>query len=191
MPSDSPGSRGAAVLASHVAFRGRIVDVAVERIRVAPDSPAIDVEIVRHNRSVGIVAMPSEDAIMLVRQYRHAAQAWMWELPAGSVDPGETPGQAAARECQEELGLVAESLETLGELFPLPGYCTELMTFFRATALRVPGPDDPAAHQDEDEDIEARAFAIGEIRRMLAEGELKDMKVAAALMLLEVGREQG
>lgn len=184
MPFDSPGPRGAAVLASHVAFRGRIVEVAVERIRVAPDSPAIDVEIVRHNRSVGIVAMPSDDAMMLVRQYRHATQAWMWELPAGSVDPGETPGEAAARECQEELGLVAESLEMLGELFPLPGYCTELMTFFKATRLRPPGAEDPAAHQDEDEDIEARAFGVDDIRRMLADGELRDLKTAAALALL-------
>jgi len=169
-----------------VAFRGRIVDVAVERIRVAPDSPAIDVEIVRHNRSVGIVAMPSDDAIMLVRQYRHAARAWMWELPAGSVDPGETPGQAAARECQEELGLVADSLETLGELFPLPGYCTELMTFFKATRLRPPGADDPAAHQDEDEDIEARAFTFAEVRGMVRSGEIRDMKTIAALALLDM-----
>lgn len=184
MPSDASRPGAAAILESRVAFRGRIVEVAVDRIRTTPDGPVIDVEIVRHARSVGIVAMPSKDEIMLVRQYRHAARGWLWELPAGSVDPGETPEQAAARECQEELGVVAGSLEPLGELFPLPGYCTELMTFFKATRLRPPGADDPAAHQDEDEDIEARAFGIDAIRRMVAKGELKDLKTAAALALL-------
>jgi ADP-ribose pyrophosphatase len=108
----------------------------------------------------------------------------MWELPAGSVDGDESPRQAAGRECHEELGLVAGALEEIGELFPLPGYCTELMTFFKATGLRAPGPGDPTAHQDEDEDIEARSFTLDEVRRMVAQGELKDMKLAAALVLL-------
>ena len=186
MPPEPVGEpRPVATLDSRIAFRGRIVEVAVERIRIAPDRPAMETEVVRHAPSVGIVAMPTPDTVLLVRQYRHAAAASMWELPAGSVDPGETPREAAARECQEELGLVAGALDALGTLFPLPGYCTEEMTLFKATRLRPPGADDPAAHQDEDEDIEGRAFAIGEIRRMLAEGELRDMKAAAALTLLE------
>ncbi|HXE81446.1 MAG TPA: NUDIX hydrolase [Vicinamibacterales bacterium] len=183
MPADESAPDAAAILDSRTAYRGRILDVAVERIRTTPDRSPFEVEIVRHAPSVGIVAMPSEEEIVLVRQYRHAAGAWLWELPAGSVDEGEAPAEAAARECQEELGLVAGSLEPLGSLFPLPGYCTERMTFFKATALRTPGPDDPAACQDEDEDIEAKAFSVSEIRRMLAAGEIVDMKLAAALTL--------
>jgi len=187
MSFDSPDPPTATVLHSRLAFRGRIFDVAVERVRLDAGAPPIDVEVVRHAGSVGIAAMPSEDSLVLVRQYRHAAGVRMWELPAGSVDRDESPRQAAARECQEELSLVAGSLEMLGELFPLPGYCTELMTFFKATGLRPPGPGDPAAHQDEDEDIEARTFSLAEIRRMLAGGEVKDLKTAAALVLLGRG----
>jgi ADP-ribose pyrophosphatase len=171
------------VVESGIRFHGRVFDVVVERIKRAGREPA-QVEIVRHGRSVGILAMPDENTILLVRQYRHATGGWIWELPAGGVDPGETAAEAAARECQEELGLIAGRLEPLGELYALPGYCTELMTFFRATALHEPGPEDAAAHQDEDEDIEPRAFELGEVRELLRSGRLRDLKAAAALAML-------
>ena len=173
------------VLDSRTVYRGRIVEAAVERLQMPGRDRPVTVEVVRHAPSVGIAAMPSPDSVWLVRQYRHAVPGWLWELPAGSVDDGERPEDAARRECHEELGLVAGDAQRIGELIPLPGYCSEVMTFFRMTALRTPGPDDPAAHQDEDEDIEARAFTFAEVRRMVRSGEIRDMKIVAALALIE------
>ena len=108
--------------------------------------------------------MPNPDAVVLVRQYRHPVGDYLWELPAGSIDPGEDAETAARRECHEELGLIAGAAERLGEAWPLPGYCTEYMTFFRLTGLRVPGADDAEAHQDEDEDIETQVFTLEQVR---------------------------
>ena len=82
------------------------------------------------------------------------------QLVVMSLKPGEDPDKAAMRECHEETGLVPERLERLGAFYPTPGYCDELMNFYRATELREPNPGEDA-HQDEDEDIEARpAFAV-------------------------------
>jgi ADP-ribose pyrophosphatase len=102
------------------------------------------------------------------------------------VDAGEHAEDAARRECHEELGLVPGALENLGTLIPLPGYCTEQMTFFKATGLRAPTSDDPEAHQDEDENIEARAFRLSELREMIRRGDIQDMKIVAVLALLDV-----
>jgi ADP-ribose pyrophosphatase len=172
-----------------VAYDGKIFQAVVARVRLPHRDRESTVEIVRHAPSVGIVAMPDPDSLFMVRQYRHAAGGYVWELPAGSVDEGEEPEAAARRETQEELGLVAGRLERLGELIALPGYCTEAMTFFRATDLREPGPGDPAAHQDEDESIEVQAFSLAEVREMILNGGIRDMKTAAVLPLLERGTD--
>ena len=88
------------------------------------------------------------------------------------------------RECQEEIGLIPSKLERLGAFFPTPGYCDEEMFFFKATALREAGPDDPAAQPDEDEDIETRRFAVEELRRLVRNGEIIDLKTVAGLLLI-------
>jgi ADP-ribose pyrophosphatase len=107
----------------------------------------------------------------------------LWELPAGSFDPGESPEAAAARECEEEIGLVPHRLERLASLFPSPGYCDEEMIFFRATGLRTPPPDSP--HKlDDDEDIQAVPVDIAEAKSMAARGDIVDLKTAYALTLI-------
>ena len=120
-----------------------------------------------------------------MRQYRQAIGRWAWELPAGSLKPGEDVENAARRECQEEIGLVPSQLERLGSFFPTPGYCDEEMHFFQATGLREPGAGDEEAQQDEDEDIEARPFARDQLQRMIASGEIIDLKTVAGLSLIE------
>ena len=114
-------------------------------------------------------------------RYRYAAGRFLWELPAGSLEVGEDRDLAAARECHEELGLIADGLERLQTLYPTPGFCTETMTYYRATKLRAPGPGDPPAHQDEDESIEVGAFSVDEIRAMIASGDIADLKTVAGL----------
>jgi ADP-ribose pyrophosphatase len=174
----------AKTLSSRVVYDGRIFKAVVERVVLPHRERESEVEIVEHSGSVAIAAMPRPDSLMLVRQYRHPTGDWLWELPAGSIDPGESAEQAARRECHEELGLIAGAAERVGELYALPGYCTELMTFFRVTGLRTPGPGEQAA-QDEDESIEPYAFTLAQVRQMILNGEIRDLKTAAALALLE------
>ena len=88
------------------------------------------------------------------------------------------------RECQEEIQMIPGRLERLGSFFPTPGYCDEEMNFYRATGLRLPGEHDEAAHADEDEDIEARAFSRNALQAMIAAGEIIDLKTVAGLALL-------
>jgi ADP-ribose pyrophosphatase len=163
-------------------YDGRIFDVVVETITL-PKGGTLNAEIVRHPGSVVIVPVTATGDVILVRQYRHAISRWAWELPAGSLKPGEDIRAAALRECHEEIGLVADSLEPLGAFYPTPGYCDERMNFFRASGLREPREDEHA-EQDEDEDIEAKAFTTDELRRMIASGEIIDLKTIAGLSLV-------
>jgi ADP-ribose pyrophosphatase len=165
-------------------FQGRVFNLQIETIRL-PKGGELQAEIIRHPGSVVIVPITAENEIILVRQYRPAIGRWAWELPAGSLKPGEDVERAARRECQEETGLMPSQLERMGSYFPTPGYCDEEMTFFKATGLRTPGPEDEEAHRDEDEDIEARAFAHAELRHMIEAGELIDLKTVAGLSLID------
>jgi ADP-ribose pyrophosphatase len=164
-------------------FEGRVFSVVVESI-TTHQGGQMEVEVVRHPGSVVLIPMTNEGEVVLVRQYRHAIGRAAWELPAGTLKPNEEPKKAAARECQEEIGLVPARLEPLGAFFPTPGYCDEEMNFYTATGLREPGPDDEKAEQDEDEDIEKRAFTIEQIRSMIRSGEIIDLKTVAGLALL-------
>jgi ADP-ribose pyrophosphatase len=163
-------------------FEGRVFTVQVESITL-PKGHALDAEIIRHPGSVVIVPMNDAGDVVLVRQYRHAIGRYTWELPAGSLKPGEDLQGAARRECQEEVGLVAERLEPLGAFFPTPGYCDENMHFYRATGLREPRAGDDDAHQDEDEDIEIRWVPLDEVRAMIRRNEVVDLKTIAGVTL--------
>lgn len=164
-------------------YAGRVITLRIETIPL-PGGGELRAEIVRHPGSVVIIPVTGRGEILLVRQYRHAIGALAWELPAGSLKPGEGLEEAAARECQEETGLVPSSLVRLGSFFPTPGYCDEQMHVFRAEGLRMPGPGDAVARQDEDEDIEAGAFTPARMRQMIAGGEIVDLKTVAGLLLL-------
>ena len=173
----------AEVLSTRTVYTGRIFDVTVDRVRL-PHGREADLEIVRHEGSVVLIPIASDGRVLLVRQYRHAVGRFLWELPAGSLETNEDVAAAAARECQEELGLIADHLERLHTFFPTPGFCTEAMTYFKATGLRTPGAGDPVAHQDEDESIEVGSFSTAEVRQMIDAGEIVDLKTVAVLFLL-------
>ena len=163
-------------------YTGRVFTLQVETIPL-PNGGELAAEIIRHPGSVVIIPLTESGELMLVQQYRHAVGRTVWELPAGSLKPGEDVERAAIRECHEETGLIPSRVEHVGSFYPTPGYCDELMHFFKATGLRTPGADDDAAHQDEDEDIEARAFARVEVEAMMKSGAIVDLKTLAGLAL--------
>lgn len=161
-------------------FTGKVFDVDRDRVRM-PNGRDVTVDVVRHPPSVVIVPIPEPGRVILIRQYRYPVNRWLWEVPAGSVDNGETPEAAARRECHEEIGQVPETLVRLAALLPTPGYCDEEMFFFRASSLT---DTDEKAAVDEDEDIEVQVFDVRDARDMVRRGEIGDMKTVVALTLV-------
>jgi len=142
-----------------------------------------EVATVRHAPCVVLIPILDDGRVVLIRQYRHSVKRVLWELPAGSIDPGEAPEAAALRECEEETKLAPSRVEKLASMFPAPGYCDEEMFFFRVTGLHEPAPDS-TYEPDEDEDITVHPTTIAEARLMLARGDIVDLKTAYALTLL-------
>lgn len=167
-------------LASERVFNGKVFDVDRDKVRM-PNGREVTVDVVRHVQSVVLIPMPTQNQVVLIRQYRYAVNAWLWELPAGSVDEGESPEQAAARECHEEIGKVPTTIVRVGALYPTPGYCDEEMIFFRLSNLEDPTS---AAALDEDEDIQPQTFDLREARDMVRRGEIVDMKTVAGLTMV-------
>lgn len=167
-------------------FKGRIFTVQIETLTL-PKGHELKAEVIRHPGSVVLIPVTDDGKVILVRQYRAPLGRWAWELPAGSLEPGEDIEAGARRECQEEIGLVPGTLEKLGSFYPTPGYCDEEMNFFRASRLRQAGEDDQA-QPDEDEDIETQAFTIDELRSMIRTGDIIDLKTVGGLFLMTSGR---
>ena len=166
-------------------YEGRIFTLQIETIPL-PKGGELRADIIRHPGSVVLIPVTDAGEIVLVRQFRAPLGRWAWELPAGTVKPGEDLEKAAVRECHEEIGLIPARLEKLGAFFPTPGYCDEEMNFYRATGLRPPGTDDEEARPDEDEDIEVRSFAPAALRAMIVSAEIIDLKTVAGLSLLQM-----
>jgi ADP-ribose pyrophosphatase len=166
-----------------VVFEGRVFRVERDEVTL-PTGRTATIDAVRHRGSVVLVPQPSPGRVILIRQYRHVIGRWIWELPAGSLEAGEAPARAARRECQEEIGWRPTRLRRLGAYYPSPGFCDELMIFYRCTGLVKPVR---ALAADPDEDLEPRTFAIREVWRLVERGHVVDMKTVLGLVLLELG----
>jgi ADP-ribose pyrophosphatase len=165
------------VVSSERLFQGRVVGLRVDELRLA-DGRTFRAEVVEHVPSVGIVPLRDDGTVVLVRQYRHPTGDWLLEIPAGSVDPGETPEACAQRELAEEIGCRADDTIRLGGFYLSPGYATELMQIFLARGLSL-----ASAEPDEDEQIDRVEMPLAEAIRMARSGELRDAKTIAALAL--------
>ncbi len=138
----------------------------------------IDRSVVRHAGSAVMMAVDKKNRVLLVRQYRLPAEAYLWELPAGRLDPGEKPLDAAKRELAEETGYRAKKWKKLVTFFASPGYVQERMTIFLATDL-TEGKATPM----EDERIEVRWFKPKEIKEMIRTGKIMDAKTMLGFLL--------
>jgi ADP-ribose pyrophosphatase len=136
-----------------------------------PDGFEIKRAIVQHPGSAVVMPVDPQKRILLVRQYRLPAGRYMWELPAGKIDPGETALQAARRELREETGCKAQRFEKLAEFYPSPGFLAEKMTIYLATGLSQ-GPQTPM----EDERIETHWFTAKEVETLIVAGKIQDAK---------------
>ena len=173
--SDDPAS--ARVLQHRRVHSGKVLDLDVDEV-VEPGSIRGIREVVRQRGSVAALPVLADGRVVLVRQYRYAVDAFVWELPAGRRDPGETPEEGARRELEEEVGLRAGTLEPLLVFWTTPGFCDEVMHLFRATGLE-PVPPRPEA----DERIEPATFTLEEALEMVKRGEIREGKTLVALLI--------
>src|SRR5215207_7267703 len=153
------------ILNSHKVFEGRVFKVTVDS--VSEGELTYQREVVHHPGSAVIVPVHDDGTVVLVRQYRHPAVRYLLEVPAGTLSDGERPDAGAARELQEELGLIAERLEKLTECFVSPGFLEEKMWIYLATGLSE-GKQEP----DEDEVLEIVRLPISDALEMISSGEI-------------------
>lgn len=157
-------------------YAGRVVTLRLEQVS-GRDGRKHTREIVDHAAGAAIVAVDDDGNVLLVRQHRPAVGADVLELPAGLVDPGESPLDCAQREFSEETGYTAESMEPLAQFYSSPGFCTEVLHVFAARGLR-----EGASGPDEDEELElVRMPLVDAIARVLG-GELSDAKTITGLL---------
>ncbi len=172
------------LLSSEPVYRGRIIALDLDTVRF-PDGSTGVLEMVRHPGAAAVLPFldapaSADPRVVLIRQYRWAAEGELWEVPAGRLDPGETPEACAARELEEETGWRAGRLLPLAPLWTTPGFTDERIHLFAATGL-VPGQ-----HRHEaDEFLEVHELRWSRVMAMAAAGELRDAKTLAALFLAD------
>jgi len=157
-------------------YDGHVLDLDVDEVE-EPGGVRGTREVVRHRGSVAMLPVGADGRVLLVRQYRYAVGAFVWELPAGRLDAGETPEQGARRELVEEAGLEAGRVEPLLSFYTTPGFCDEVIHVFRASDLRV-----VPARPEEDERIEPSWLTLEQALAMIDRGEIKEGKTLIALL---------
>ncbi|MDP6550001.1 MAG: NUDIX hydrolase [Dehalococcoidia bacterium] len=162
---------------SRLLFEGKILNLRVDTVRM-PGGRLVTREIVEHSQAVCIVPVDGRGNVLLVRQYRKPAEVELLEAPAGGMDDGETPEEAALRELQEEIGFTAGALRHLSSSWVAPGWCTEFLHAYLATDL-TPSRLAP----DDDENISVVPVPSDRILGMIENGEIQDMKSIASLLL--------
>jgi ADP-ribose pyrophosphatase len=171
MSSDAPR-----ILDSKEIFRGRVFGVTVDTIREG--EVTYQREIVHHPGSAVIVPVFDDGTVALVRQYRHPAVKYLLEVPAGTLNPGESPEEGARRELEEEIGVVAESLEKLSEFFVSPGFLEEKMWVYLATGLVQ-----TESRLEDDELLNVVRLPFSQALSMISSGEIEDAKTIVGVML--------
>jgi ADP-ribose pyrophosphatase len=164
------------LLSREEVFGGRLISVMRDTVREGEKTYLR--EVVRHPGGAAAVPFFEDGSVAFVSQYRHPARKYVLELPAGKLDPGERPAETAARELEEELGLVAGRLEQLSEFYTTPGFCEERLWVFLATELR-----ETALRREEDEIIEVVRMPFARALDMAARGEFEDAKTIIGLLL--------
>ncbi len=164
------------IINSEKVFEGRVFNITVDT--VSEGEQTYKREVVHHAGSAVIIPVHDDGTVVLVRQYRHPAVRYLLEAPAGTLAERERPEVGAARELEEELGLVSTRLEKLSEFFVSPGFLEEKMWVFLATEL-----SEGKQRLDDDEFLDIVRLPIGEALEMITSGEIQDAKTIIGLML--------
>ena len=164
-------------------YNGRIINLFREQVTL-PNGRTTWLEIIKHSGSVAIVPMISPDKVVLIRQYRHAAGGFIWEIPAGTFEKGERALTCARRETIEEIGFRAGRMKKLVSFLLAPGYCNEVLHLFKATSLI------PAKQKlDHDECLTKKIFKLDTAIEMIYKGKIMDAKTIIGLFLVKYGKD--
>ena len=164
------------LLSAREIYRGRVVRLTVEDVEL-PNGHRLPLEIVHHPGGAAVVALDAQQRVCLLRQFRHAAGGWVWELPAGKLEPGEPPARTARRELAEEGGVDARDWQDLGRHLSSPGVFTEWIYLYLATGL------EPVDLSPEDGEVfEVHWIPLEEAVARVHSGEFTDAKTCIGLL---------
>jgi ADP-ribose pyrophosphatase len=168
-------------------YSGRVVNLDLDSVRF-PDDSLGQLEMLRHPGAAAVVPFldppgGADPRVVLIRQFRHAADGYIWEVPAGRLDAGEPPERCAERELEEETGMRARRLERLTTIYTTPGFTDERIHLFLAEGLE-PG----AEHREADEFMELHTLRWSEVLRMVQRGDIADGKTLVSLLFTEAFR---
>ena len=183
----SAKSARARVLSSRIAYQGPVFNVTTDEVE-EPGGIRARRDVIRHSGSIVVLAIDDEQTepkILLERQYRHAANSLMWELPAGRIDEGERSLAAARRELLEETGYTARQWKRILHFYVSPGFLDETMTIYLARGLQA-GEAQPEA----DEKIAIRFFPLSEARKMALNGRIRDAKTICGILWLDQAKKK-
>jgi len=176
----------AGTISSRRVYTGKVISLDVDQVRF-PDGTTGELEMIRHSGASAVVpvldaGIPDPD-IILIRQYRYAANAYLYEIPAGRLDPGESPEECAKRELHEETGYSVGQVRRLTTIYTTPGFTDEMIHIFVAEGLTG-----GVANREPDEFMELRAVPLSRAKAMVHSGEISDAKTAIGLLLVEASR---
>ena len=172
-------------LNSEVIYEGRIITVHVDDVEL-PDGTKAKREVVEHSGGVCVAALTDNDELLFVRQFRYPHKRELLELPAGKLEKGENPLEAGIRELEEECGVIAEKVFSLGTVYPTVAYCSEIIHLYGATGLRK-----TEQHLDMGEFLSVERKPLDEAVRMVMNGEISDSKTVALVLKIAKLKETG
>ncbi|HKC96099.1 MAG TPA: NUDIX hydrolase [Nitrospira sp.] len=162
-------------------YSGKVVTLNIDTVTL-PNGVTIDLEIVRHPGAAAVVPLKENGTVVLIKQFRHAAGGFIYEIPAGKLHPGEDPKNCAARELEEEIGYQAGKLDLLSSIFTAPGFTDEVIHIYKATGLTK-----GQQQLDRDEVLEIVEVPLQEAIEMIRDGSIRDAKTMVGLQMVFLG----
>jgi len=159
-------------------FTGKVLTLNIDTVTL-PNGFTVDLEIVRHPGAAAVVPLKDNGMVVLIKQFRHAAGGFIYEIPAGKLHPGEDPLHCAARELEEEIGYVAGRLELLTSILTAPGFTDEVIHIYKATGMTA-----GRQQLDRDEVLEVLEISLEEAIKMIKAGTIRDAKTIVGLRLV-------
>ena len=166
-------------------YRGRVVHLGVETVAL-PNGATVELEVIRHPGASAVVPLTDDGRVLLIRQYRHAAGGFIYEIPAGKLDPGEDPVSCAARELEEEIGYRAGHLEHLLTFFTTPGFTDEIIHIYLATGLTA-----GTQQLEHDEILTVVPLPLADALARIRDGTIRDGKTIIGLQAVHLYRPEG
>jgi ADP-ribose pyrophosphatase len=166
-------------------YTGRVVTLNIDRVTL-PNGVTVDLEIIRHPGAAAVVPMKEDDTVVLIRQFRHAAGGFIYEIPAGKLHPGEDPLNCAERELEEEVGYRASSFELLSSIFTAPGFADEVIHVYKAAGLSK-----GRQQLDRDEVLDVIEMSLSDAMAKIEDGTIRDAKTIVGLQAVSIRKRTG